>query len=277
MFGISQVTLGAGEAVREAGQLSLSAQEAVRSERAKASLGGNRVIEASRVHFSEQTGLLSLDRKRNLDSLLESMNTSRLRDWFSDLERSIDHIPPVQAEELFTLQDRILESVRVHALRHDASEFFPMIQDQTQEDCGQACGIDGFIHALERGLLQYLERLQEKLSSQEKLPIRLAKAYIQEHFREPITLESVAEKAGLSPAYFSTSFRKMENRTFTEYLTYVRLEAAKDLLATTRKTIYEIALEVGYVDDKYFTKVFKKETGIRPGEYRKLYYRGDRR
>ena len=115
---------------------------------------------------------------------------------------------------------------------------------------------------------------KKQKQNEEKLPIRLAKAWIAEHYGDAVTLEMVADQVGLSPTYFSTQFRQIEGRTFSDYLTSVRMEAARDLLSTTSMTNYEIADRIGYSDEKYFGKVFKKEVGIRPGEYRKLYYRG---
>ena len=118
-----------------------------------------------------------------------------------------------------------------------------------------------------------LEDWKKQKLNREKRPIRLAKAWIEEHFGEAISLETVAEEVGLSPAYFSTSFRQVEGRTFSDYLTSGRMEAARSFRSSTTMTNLEIASSIGYADEKYFGKVFKKEVGIRPGEYRKLYQR----
>ena len=101
----------------------------------------------------------------------------------------------------------------------------------------------------------------------------MAKAFIEENYRRPLGLAEVAEAVGLCEAYFSSSFKKYTGTSFTEYLNEVRIRAAKTYLRTTAYTNGEIADLVGYADDKYFLKVFKKSTGIRPGEYRKLHYR----
>jgi two-component system response regulator YesN len=59
---------------------------------------------------------------------------------------------------------------------------------------------------------------------------------------------------------------------FLEYVTIVRIKAAKQLLADSKKSILDISSEVGYNDFKHFTKQFKKITSLTPSEYRKLYY-----
>jgi two component transcriptional regulator, AraC family len=107
--------------------------------------------------------------------------------------------------------------------------------------------------------------------SQESRPIKQAKEYIKLNYKEPLTLEEVAERVGLSPIYFSTLFKKIESLNYIDYLTQVRMDAAKDLLRTTKSNIVNIAEEVGYTDEKYFRKLFKKYNGIKPTEYRKLH------
>ena len=63
----------------------------------------------------------------------------------------------------------------------------------------------------------------------------------------------------------------MEGKNYIDYLTELRLEKAKDLLKTTNQPIKTIALEVGYPNEKYFHKLFKKVVGIKASEYRKLH------
>lgn len=92
--------------------------------------------------------------------------------------------------------------------------------------------------------------------------------YIHEHYAEKITLEDVASQVYLSPAYFSKVFRQEVGSTFISYLNQVRIERSKILLQDRTIQLVEIAGLVGYEDQSYFTKVFKKFTGIPPGRYR---------
>lgn len=102
-------------------------------------------------------------------------------------------------------------------------------------------------------------------------PIRDAKQYIYDHFSMNITLESVSEQIGFNPAYFSTLFKKETGKNFLEYVTELRIKKAKNYLMQTDYDIAEIASSVGYGDLKYFSKLFKKNTGLSPSEFRKLY------
>lgn len=96
-----------------------------------------------------------------------------------------------------------------------------------------------------------------------------AKKYIQNNFsNEEISLNMVAANVNLSPNHFSSIFRQETGQTFIEYLTFVRMERAKELLRSTAMRNIEIALEVGYKDAHYFSYLFKKTVGCTPKEFR---------
>lgn len=118
---------------------------------------------------------------------------------------------------------------------------------------------------------QEAARLIEQQHSAETRPIRLAREYIQQHYSEMITLERVCEEVGFSVSYFSALFKKETGESFVRYLTRVRMEQAKELLSQTNLPVSQICMRVGYNDLKHFNQVFKKETDLSPGQYRKLY------
>src|SRR5699024_6198323 len=98
------------------------------------------------------------------------------------------------------------------------------------------------------------------------------KEYIDAHYnRFLLSLEEVADYLDLSPAYLSFIFKKETGINFTTYVTGKRIDVAQDLLVRSSDPIYEISEQVGYNDVKYFTKVFKKETGFTPNRYREVY------
>ena len=96
-----------------------------------------------------------------------------------------------------------------------------------------------------------------------------AKMYLSEHYQDGnLMLQDVAAAVGMSNSRFSTVFAQECGKTFTEYLTGLRLEKARELLKTTEKRSSQIAFEVGYNDSHYFSYQFKKNVGMTPGEYR---------
>lgn len=93
-------------------------------------------------------------------------------------------------------------------------------------------------------------------------------SFIEDHYSEQISLEAMAEIAGLSPRYFCKFFRKMTQYTPTEYLNYYRIECACEQLAQMQLSITEVALNCGFNDISYFIKAFHKAKGITPKQYK---------
>ena len=116
-----------------------------------------------------------------------------------------------------------------------------------------------------------LLRCADEKKAMEDKPIRQAKQFIQEHYSEAISLETVSSEVGFNPAYFSTVFKKSTGQNFMDYIKEIRIEHAKDLLARTHMDVAAVAQAVGYTDIKYFTKLFRKTTSLTPTDYRKLY------
>jgi two-component system response regulator YesN len=101
------------------------------------------------------------------------------------------------------------------------------------------------------------------------IAIRKAISYINDNYADRIALQDVAQHTCLSPNYLSQLFKQETGKSFLEYLTNCRLEAAKKLLAQSSLTISEIAFKLGYDMPSYFSEVFKKSEGLTPSQYRK--------
>ncbi|MCR4625724.1 MAG: response regulator [Lachnospiraceae bacterium] len=99
-----------------------------------------------------------------------------------------------------------------------------------------------------------------------------AKLFMLDNFSNPnLMLQDVAKEVGMSNSRFSTVFAQQSGQTFTEYLVYLRLNKAKELLRTTDEKTSQIASEVGYNDSHYFSYIFKKNVGITPTDFRNQY------
>ena len=98
--------------------------------------------------------------------------------------------------------------------------------------------------------------------------IRKALRFMCDHYSEHLELDQVAEIAGLSPSYFSTLFRQTIGVTFREHLNRIRVEESKQLLLDRKFTLADIAFSMGFPDQSYYCKVFKKIVGVTPGKYR---------
>ena len=97
--------------------------------------------------------------------------------------------------------------------------------------------------------------------------VRQTVRYIDANYRKQITLSDMADALQVSPFYLSKLLNNSLHKTFTELVSERRVEASKELLKSGKR-IKEIAYEVGFQGQNYFTKIFKKYTGVTPKMYK---------
>jgi two-component system response regulator YesN len=133
------------------------------------------------------------------------------------------------------------------------------------QDCGTYNELMVF---LEDRLLELHDALMEAQQNKNEIIVANCLGWIQENAKEDVTLERAAEHFFFNPSYFSTLIKSRTGRTFSEHVTAARMKRAKELLAENRLRIYEISVECGYQDTKYFCRVFKKHNGVSPESYK---------
>ncbi|MFN2744580.1 AraC family transcriptional regulator [Bacillus sp. z60-18] len=99
--------------------------------------------------------------------------------------------------------------------------------------------------------------------------IAKTKEYIQAHSDAHITLDQLAQMAGISAKHYSETFKKLYGQSVTEFITEMRMTKAKQLMAKSSYKLREIAGQTGYQDEFYFSRTFKKHTGLSPTVYMK--------
>ena len=96
-----------------------------------------------------------------------------------------------------------------------------------------------------------------------------AKKYVGEHYMDStLSLDGTAAQLGISPSYLSRIFSEVDGKRFTQYLSDLRIEQAKRLLADESKLVRDVGQEVGFLTVQNFMRVFKSKTGVTPSEYR---------
>jgi len=98
--------------------------------------------------------------------------------------------------------------------------------------------------------------------------IALAVNYIHQNIQQSLSLNEVAQKAFLSPSYLSRLFKKYLHVNFVEYVNNQKVALAQEKLALTQDSVQQISSQIGFSQTSYFTKIFKRKTGLTPSEFR---------
>lgn len=125
--------------------------------------------------------------------------------------------------------------------------------------------------------IQWLRSVQEDLalffSAEEQQAagpsVQQALALMEARYAQPLSLHELAEELQLSPGYLSLRIKQQTGLNFSEYLMQIRLRRAQQLLRETDIRIVQVAAMVGYTDQFYFSRLFKRATGMTPSEYRR--------
>ena len=128
---------------------------------------------------------------------------------------------------------------------------------------------EDFAHWLLSAALRMNQAMNRERDNTMKQVIQKAKQYIMDNYQDPdLSVEKICRQLHMSPAYFSTMFKKETGQAYTAYLTQVRLDKAVELLNKTDDKTYVIAAKVGYQEQNYFSYVFKKRFGVSPTKFR---------
>lgn len=138
---------------------------------------------------------------------------------------------------------------------------------------GNSLFLENFVQMLVNILQQY-EKYTQNLRTGNHPIINKVLKIMEGEYKNELTLEEMAERMDVTPEYLSGLFMKELGIKYTTYRAQIRIDAAKRLLQKGKLKIYEVAEESGFTDVRYFTKVFKKYTGVSPGEYVRTVVRG---
>lgn len=123
----------------------------------------------------------------------------------------------------------------------------------------------GLMERLRRDLMRFARESAGNVGDS----LQRARHFIQKRYAEEISLQDVAEAVSMNPSYLSHLLKKKTGMNYTEYLIHLRIRKARELMRNTDDKVYEISEQVGYPNTFYFTRLFKRETGCSPSEYRR--------
>jgi two-component system response regulator YesN len=212
-----------------------------------------------------------------LDDLLEGPLAAALKEGDLDKIRAAleaifavasDH--GVKLEQLKKIGLQILLGFEKELRRHDQSIDSVCADDIIEQvmSCQDPAELREKIAA---GALTIAGALADLRSNTFRRDVKRIIDFLDLHYAEKINLDYAASLAGMNSAYFSRLFKKECGVGFVEFLTRLRMDQAKRLLETSDAKLLEVAEKVGFEDVNYFSKSFKKYTGISPSEYRETH------
>ncbi len=167
-----------------------------------------------------------------------------------------------------TISINILLSEGSPALRQTVSNIFDALREKR---AGYEFIVQGALYQLFGIIIgEHLYKKTPHASAATQHHIRNFKTvlnFIESHYTENISLDTLAKEAGMSSKYFCRFFRDMTDRTPIDYLNYYRIECACEQLSTTSTSITEVALNCGFGDMSYFSKLFKRYKNVTPRQY----------
>ena len=259
---LRRVFAGIGRPARDILGLKDSAVQA-KAARRKCFLGGviydAKLPETGRYNFSENLPkeILNLWKYADYNELEKSLKT--LYNEISQFsETSVDSVRGYYLTLLLTLTQR--------AKSQDSIDFAD-ISAASLSAIGEACCLEEMSECLKDAAKFYFNSKDSK-SQYSQIADKVTKYIIDNYSDERLSISQIAGKIYLSPNYLSLLFKKDTGKTINQFITEVRIEKAKALLRKDRTPLTSIAEKIGYHDANYFSKAFKKETGITPKAFR---------
>lgn len=170
------------------------------------------------------------------------------KELLDDIDRAVSQKDLRSIASIKTHEEELERVVRGGLISDDVARFYELPIES----------VDAFLTWLE-------ERSRSKLPNQSRVAQK-ALQWIEEHFCEQIGLAQVAEALFVTPNYLSSQFHQSVGTPFTQYITELRMERARQLLESGRFTIKEVSLQVGYRSSRHFSKVFKLTFGFSPSQ-----------
>lgn len=269
-----RVTIGMGEAVEEVNKIPQTLAGARAAILNRLFEGTGHILFASNVRKEALTPYEIIDTnfKNKFFNYIEALNSGGIASLIKEAGDRLSCCKEADGELILEVCREIYEIFSFGITKSYLSKKNLINQEEYEKHFYRCITLQEVFCRMTQEINGKIDELNMDKKTADKKPIRMAKQYIREKYAQPITLEEVSSQIGFNSTYFSTLFKKETGQNFLEYLTDARIQAAKQLLSDTGRSVNQVAEEVGYIDLKHFAKVFKKSTGLTPSEYRKLYY-----
>jgi two-component system, response regulator YesN len=267
-----EFTIGAGTVVEDVKQLKDTFRSARYAIGQRLILGTGRFIENVTMHSDPQReSALLAELNKTMGMALEVLDRGAVLNCVAGLKEQIS-TENLSGLEIFSLTKHVCEMYLIHLRNNQIRiQYGDEFYEKFCIHANRCSSIDQLFQYLSVMVGESLDVIIEDKKQADTKPIRLAKQYIQQNYMRSISLEEISNLVGFNATYFSTLFKKENGSNFVDYLSEIRMNKAKELLRETNSSIAVICEQVGYNDLKNFTKSFRRNIGLKPNEYRKLY------
>lgn len=213
----------------------------------------------------------SIEKERLLIAAIIACDIDKARELLNDI---LGDLFVIAASDLDTIRTRLVELIVLlsrGAVEGGVStkEIFGL-NGQYVKQVLSANTIDDLYYCLNQILIRFVDEVFIYRSSRHGDSIKRATRYINQNYMNKVTLEEVASVVHMSPNYFSKIFKEEVGINFATFLNRVRVDGAKKLLAAGEMSMIDVAYLAGFEDQSYFSRVFKKYTGLSPKTYKEL-------
>lgn len=221
----------------------------------------------SSLHFNHHEEKIRLTLFSNHIAQIKSV----IDEWFADVKK-INRITTEQLNlwwhEYTVFRSRCLKEAFTDGPSEEVSNSIKSEHFIIPVDEQGRLSIDSWQEEFTQSMLSLSTLLAHQQKKDHNVIYEIAE-YIQHHYHEDITLQHISERFFLSREYISRKFKQELKENLSDYIGRIRIDKAKLLLLNPQLRIVQISEMIGYQDEKYFSKVFKKIVGISPNQYRK--------
>lgn len=266
-------TAGIGNLFHNVEEMRSSHSQAEYALKYKLLVSGQTVISYAQIASADKNYIIPVRLLKSIAGMLDTERKDELNKLVNQVFDGIT-INKFQLEYLEKLSNALKAEIIGYL-----SEYIPhkidFIKDQENsfKSIYEFKDINGFIRYIQKFVLNVNEVLLKfKNVCNSDNTIDMAIKYVQENYRNDLTMAEVANHISLNYSYFSILFKEKTGMNFIDYLRMIRIEKAKELLQNSVYKIYEVSEMVGYNNTKHFTTTFRTLTGISPKEYREKLY-----
>ncbi|WP_178021415.1 AraC family transcriptional regulator [uncultured Paenibacillus sp.] len=214
-------------------------------------------------------GMLEASRGRK-DALLQAVKSNDIRQIDEELERTKGFLESLDGYPMIFIQQLLIDVVMsaAYALMEMGSK--PQVDKIFAELHLEMQRIESIEEAMawfKKKLFHWLESMESDRSDHAGLMSHVLE-YVNANYDREISLGGIAAELQLNIAHLSRLFKKSTGKNFMDYLIDLRIERAKQMLTDSAETVQRIGEKVGYVNTQSFIRIFKKNVGVTPGQFR---------